>query len=297
MLRPQPPSTGGASSTDSAPVPAISWFLAMVEKVKSYESEILQNEEQKSSLDVLEKCNDVFARYHQVAEMILAARRKHERSSSTTSSAVVIKLKELADFVIGRAESMKSVKSQRRGQVELEREEERVQRESTVAENALLREHIEQGQRELERMRQELLQSNQNPELEAPEGSPLFRQLSNSSRTVFGEVNRDADAERSKQIFRVLIVIKTANEMGLISQEEKQTLKDQLVRGNNYDETILRKLTRGQERCLNSERVSRFQIASNSFVCPITAEVMTDPVVCADGHSYERDAIEDWLRR
>ena len=31
------------------------------------------------------------------------------------------------------------------------------------------------------------------------------------------------------------------------------------------------------------------------FVCPITREVMTDPVVCADGHSYEREAIETWL--
>lgn len=31
------------------------------------------------------------------------------------------------------------------------------------------------------------------------------------------------------------------------------------------------------------------------FVCPITLAVMNDPVVCADGHSYERVAIEKWL--
>ncbi|KAJ1454155.1 hypothetical protein M885DRAFT_427227, partial [Pelagophyceae sp. CCMP2097] len=29
--------------------------------------------------------------------------------------------------------------------------------------------------------------------------------------------------------------------------------------------------------------------------CPITHEVMQDPVLAADGHSYERCAIEQWL--
>jgi hypothetical protein len=32
-----------------------------------------------------------------------------------------------------------------------------------------------------------------------------------------------------------------------------------------------------------------------AFVCPIWHEVMMDPVVAADGHSYERSAIERWL--
>mmetsp|Transcript_52594 Transcript_52594/g.140152 ORF Transcript_52594/g.140152 Transcript_52594/m.140152 type:complete len:247 (-) Transcript_52594:491-1231(-) len=31
------------------------------------------------------------------------------------------------------------------------------------------------------------------------------------------------------------------------------------------------------------------------FVCPITHDVMVDPVVCADGHTYERSAIARWL--
>merc|ERR1719476_222002 len=31
------------------------------------------------------------------------------------------------------------------------------------------------------------------------------------------------------------------------------------------------------------------------FICPITHGVMTDPVVSADGYSYERAAIEQWL--
>ena len=32
------------------------------------------------------------------------------------------------------------------------------------------------------------------------------------------------------------------------------------------------------------------------MVCPITQEVMIDPVLAADNHMYERQAIEMWLR-
>ena len=32
------------------------------------------------------------------------------------------------------------------------------------------------------------------------------------------------------------------------------------------------------------------------FICPITAEIMTDPVSTSDGFTYERAAITEWLR-
>lgn len=32
------------------------------------------------------------------------------------------------------------------------------------------------------------------------------------------------------------------------------------------------------------------------WFCPITTDVMHDPVLLSDGHTYERRAIEDWLR-
>jgi len=35
--------------------------------------------------------------------------------------------------------------------------------------------------------------------------------------------------------------------------------------------------------------------SNTAATCPITQEVMEDPVVCADGHSYERSAITQWL--
>lgn len=33
----------------------------------------------------------------------------------------------------------------------------------------------------------------------------------------------------------------------------------------------------------------------DEFVCSITFELMEDPVVCDDGHTFERSAIEEWL--
>ena len=33
----------------------------------------------------------------------------------------------------------------------------------------------------------------------------------------------------------------------------------------------------------------------DGLVCPITSELLVDPVLCADGHSYERTSIEAWL--
>lgn len=35
--------------------------------------------------------------------------------------------------------------------------------------------------------------------------------------------------------------------------------------------------------------------STSNFVCPITHEIMTDPVVDPDGNNYERTAIETWL--
>ncbi len=32
-----------------------------------------------------------------------------------------------------------------------------------------------------------------------------------------------------------------------------------------------------------------------SFECPINYDLMHDPVLCADGHTYERASIEEWI--
>ena len=37
--------------------------------------------------------------------------------------------------------------------------------------------------------------------------------------------------------------------------------------------------------------------APESFLCPITYDLMVDPMVAPDGNSYERSAIEQWLQQ
>lgn len=55
-------------------------------------------------------------------------------------------------------------------------------------------------------------------------------------------------------------------------------------------------------RCIQADQTpARFvphmdQLCPPSFLCPIGREVMGDPVMCTDGHSYERTAIATWLR-
>ena len=34
----------------------------------------------------------------------------------------------------------------------------------------------------------------------------------------------------------------------------------------------------------------------DEFICPITYELMREPIVASDGHTYEKSAIEKWLK-
>ncbi|XP_073926988.1 WD repeat, SAM and U-box domain-containing protein 1 isoform X3 [Castor canadensis] len=35
----------------------------------------------------------------------------------------------------------------------------------------------------------------------------------------------------------------------------------------------------------------------DEFICPITRELMTDPVIASDGYSYEKEAMENWISK
>jgi len=45
-----------------------------------------------------------------------------------------------------------------------------------------------------------------------------------------------------------------------------------------------------------SSEASEAAEVPDDYVCPITAEIMTDPVSTLDGFTYERKAITEWLR-
>ena len=46
----------------------------------------------------------------------------------------------------------------------------------------------------------------------------------------------------------------------------------------------------------NNQNNSNNTMPPDEYCCPITFEIMSDPCICSDGNTYERRAIEDWLR-
>ena len=62
----------------------------------------------------------------------------------------------------------------------------------------------------------------------------------------------------------------------------------------NELEALQRRVRREKQWRRAAEQV---ESDSPSFVCPIGREVMRDPVVAADGHTYERGSIEEWIQR
>mmetsp|Transcript_7892 Transcript_7892/g.29209 ORF Transcript_7892/g.29209 Transcript_7892/m.29209 type:complete len:249 (+) Transcript_7892:409-1155(+) len=50
------------------------------------------------------------------------------------------------------------------------------------------------------------------------------------------------------------------------------------------------------DACASDESARAPLWAREEYLCPITCEVMQDPVVAADGHTYERAAIGEWLQ-
>lgn len=52
------------------------------------------------------------------------------------------------------------------------------------------------------------------------------------------------------------------------------------------------------ECMLEAEETNKLHLKLKQCLrCPILFEVMRDPVIAADGHTYERKAIEYWLRQ
>lgn len=67
---------------------------------------------------------------------------------------------------------------------------------------------------------------------------------------------------------------------------------------DRYRARLARRVVIGAEelRSLMGEAERNFAADSASFLCPITHQPFRQPVLTADGHTYEKDAIETWLR-
>lgn len=47
----------------------------------------------------------------------------------------------------------------------------------------------------------------------------------------------------------------------------------------------------------SEEKLDYTNFAPDEFLCPITLDLMTDPVMASDGYTYERSVIEDWFKK
>jgi len=52
----------------------------------------------------------------------------------------------------------------------------------------------------------------------------------------------------------------------------------------------------GDDNDLNKGNFLKGMKIRDEFICPITYELMREPVVAMDGHTYEKHAIEKWLK-
>ncbi|XP_035879326.1 WD repeat, SAM and U-box domain-containing protein 1 isoform X5 [Phyllostomus discolor] len=73
----------------------------------------------------------------------------------------------------------------------------------------------------------------------------------------------------------------------------KESLADDLkIESLGLRSKVLRKIEelRTQVKTLSSE-------IPDEFICPITRELMQDPVIASDGYSYEKEAMENWISK
>uniref|UniRef100_A0A4W6FR46 WD repeat, SAM and U-box domain-containing protein 1 n=1 Tax=Lates calcarifer TaxID=8187 RepID=A0A4W6FR46_LATCA len=74
-----------------------------------------------------------------------------------------------------------------------------------------------------------------------------------------------------------------------LSQLNKETAAELGIESVGLRSRLLRKIEALKSEQSGSE-------APDEFLCPITRELMKDPVIAADGYSYERESIESWIR-
>mmetsp|Transcript_98239 Transcript_98239/g.143827 ORF Transcript_98239/g.143827 Transcript_98239/m.143827 type:complete len:282 (-) Transcript_98239:446-1291(-) len=91
---------------------------------------------------------------------------------------------------------------------------------------------------------------------------------------------------------------------------ERDSKKAELarLRGGNVENMSMQELEvlhdeqkeasrRVMEKKLQRQAEERVATKNKSFVCPISFDLMKDPVVASDGFTYERGKIEEWIQR
>ena len=107
---------------------------------------------------------------------------------------------------------------------------------------------------------------------------------------------RSRELERSRYI-------RPEDDTNLRQEQIDDQLKQFLERLKNKEiQTVEPKLTSKQRklRFMRQEkkrkRIELLESFEKLIQCPITYEIMIDPVITSDGHTYERESIQQWLK-
>jgi len=118
------------------------------------------------------------------------------------------------------------------------------------------------------RIEEEIRQANLKKKQEA-ELADLCKLFSNMDPTVVAEVYETSDHVRTAALAALIEMVGSSEELDEAMVEEV----DRLAQLIHFKRSIVHKWIR----------------------CPISGEVMSDPVIAADGYSYERKCIENWM--
>eukprot|EP00486_Rosalina_sp_Unknown_P007106 CAMPEP_0201572148 /NCGR_PEP_ID=MMETSP0190_2-20130828/15261_1 /ASSEMBLY_ACC=CAM_ASM_000263 /TAXON_ID=37353 /ORGANISM="Rosalina sp." /LENGTH=297 /DNA_ID=CAMNT_0047997547 /DNA_START=29 /DNA_END=922 /DNA_ORIENTATION=- len=131
--------------------------------------------------------------------------------------------------------------------------------------------------------------------------APLISQIRSSIEIAIGKRN-DAIKTQEKYINN-LLGLKGENKIRL-NIETRDGDGDE-IEGERSPDKNLKTTYDKMEQCESKEcddneiktitRQGTMIEVPDEFLCSITWEIMEDPVICSDGNTYERKAIEDWL--
>eukprot|EP01117_Protostelium_nocturnum_P014125 TRINITY_DN5337_c0_g1_i2.p1 TRINITY_DN5337_c0_g1~~TRINITY_DN5337_c0_g1_i2.p1 ORF type:complete len:297 (-),score=89.46 TRINITY_DN5337_c0_g1_i2:54-944(-) len=121
----------------------------------------------------------------------------------------------------------------------------------------------------------------------------MFLELEN---TDLRELGMSALGER-KEVMNKLDALRSSH--GQVSHSEEVRLRnkmdvmeDEFVSRHSEMMTELSKIHGENEKIMK-----RVKEIPNALLCPITCEIMSNPVIASDGYTYEKAAIEEWFGR
>ena len=135
-----------------------------------------------------------------------------------------------------------------------------------------------------ERAERSLREKEQELQQEKREHQQKTRELQNKTREL------DA-AKGERDAAKAEVARLRGTGIGCLSVEELKQLKSDIKSAHEEG-------TRRVEQELKRREVEKALEETNDlFVCPVSQALMKDPVVAADGYTYERASIEEWIRQ